>query len=74
MMAAVSGIMEELSAQVQRDQESRRDGCGAGRSGPEDDTVEDPELERRMRVAVSGDAERRTTASRGARATSARWR
>ncbi len=57
LMAAVSGIMEELSAQVQRDQESRRDRVRSRRrSGPEDDTVEDPELERRMRVA-SGDDE-----------------
>jgi len=56
-MAAVPGIMEELSGQVQRDQETRRDRARSRRRpGEVDDTIEDADLERRMRAA-SGDDE-----------------
>jgi CBS domain-containing protein len=55
LMAGVSGIMEELAGQVQRDSESRR---ARGRSRHRvsvDETTEDPELEERIRTATSPD-------------------
>lgn len=55
LMAGVSGIMEELTAQVQRDQESRRDRGRNRRRPPADETSEDPDLERRIRVATGDD-------------------
>ncbi len=56
LMAGVSGIMEELTAQVQRDQESRRGRTRGGRRAPGDETVEDADLEERIR-ATTGDEE-----------------
>jgi CBS domain-containing protein len=55
LMAGVSGIMEELAAQVQRDQESRRDRVRSRRRPDEDETTEDPDLERRIRAATGED-------------------
>ncbi|HTS32766.1 MAG TPA: CBS domain-containing protein [Thermoplasmata archaeon] len=55
LMAGVSGIMEELAAQVQRDQESRRERVRSRRRSPTDETVEDADLERRIRVATGDD-------------------
>lgn len=57
LMAGVSGIMEELTAQVQRDQESRRDSVRSRRRPAVDDTAEDPDLERRIRAATGEDEE-----------------
>ncbi len=55
LMAGVSGIMEELTAQVQRDAESRRDRVRSRRRPVVDETTEDPELERRIRAATEDD-------------------
>ena len=55
LMAGVSGIMEELTAQVQRDAESRRDRARTPRRATVDESVEDPELEQRIRAATSDD-------------------
>jgi CBS domain-containing protein len=55
LMAGVSGIMEDLTAQVQRDQESRRDRVRTRRRPAVDETSEDPELERRIRAATGDD-------------------
>lgn len=55
LMAGVSGIMEELTAQVQRDQESRRQRTRSRRRPAVDDTTEDSDLERRIRVATGDD-------------------
>jgi CBS domain-containing protein len=55
LMAGVSGIMEDLTAQVQRDQESRRDRIRTRRRPAVDETSEDPELERRIRAATGDD-------------------
>ncbi|MCI4364471.1 MAG: CBS domain-containing protein [Thermoplasmata archaeon] len=54
LMAGISGLMDELTSQVQRTRETRRTkGRRRPKSGAEDETeVVDPELERRIRSAT----------------------
>ncbi len=57
LMAGISGLMDELTSQVQRSQESRRTkGRRRPGSASEDDTeLVDPELERKIRSATAED-------------------
>ncbi|MGA9840074.1 MAG: CBS domain-containing protein [Thermoplasmata archaeon] len=54
LLAGVSGLLEELAGQTQRVREARRQrGRGSRSRGAEDETtVDDPELERRIRKAT----------------------
>jgi CBS domain-containing protein/ribosome-associated translation inhibitor RaiA len=57
LMAGISGLMDELTSQVQRSQETRRTkGRRRPAAGAEDDTeLVDPELERKIRTATAED-------------------
>jgi CBS domain-containing protein/ribosome-associated translation inhibitor RaiA len=57
LMAGISGLMDELTSQVQRSQESRRtNGRRRPARGSEEDTeAVDPELERKIRSATAED-------------------
>jgi ribosome-associated translation inhibitor RaiA len=57
LMAGISGLMDELTSQVQRSQETRREkGRRRSAGAAEDDTeLVDPELERKIRSATAED-------------------
>jgi ribosome-associated translation inhibitor RaiA len=55
LMAGISGLMDELTSQVQRTQETRRTRGRrrAGASDPDAEETADPDLERKIRSATA---------------------
>jgi CBS domain-containing protein/ribosome-associated translation inhibitor RaiA len=57
LMAGISGLMDELTSQVQRSQETRRTRGRqrAGKDAPDETELVDPDLERKIRRATTDD-------------------
>ncbi|EQD51460.1 Cystathionine beta-synthase, core domain protein, partial [mine drainage metagenome] len=56
LMAAVSAILEELGGQLRREGESRRKQARSRRRPAADESIDDPDLERRIRAATGDEA------------------